>query len=225
MNISETNTPINCEWSESQVNFDRTINSIEDTLTAISTVPFLGIISSVAQAAFGVLQTHLALWSIMMSYVPLDLGNPPPIYNDNFRKHAFVHIKHGLGNILAIFKGIPFVGTIYITSTWEYNNRMNSYSVRVLTGYEYKDMAYPSLVEKDWKIGGTNKVDIQKAQDAYNKKILDSKDTQLTLSKRMKLAQKAIFETISAESLMMDMEINREYHDYSFVFLQTSLRV
>jgi hypothetical protein len=89
-------------------NLELTLSRTENTLSLISVVPGLGSAAGVMKVAGGIVQTISAIFAavIAMSLLMASRGN------SDLLRHSWVHIKNGVGNIVAgSIEAIPVFGS------------------------------------------------------------------------------------------------------------------
>lgn len=142
---------------------DQTINKWENDLSTISAFPVAGTLAGGAKILMGLTQTITAVVSGIFLIIPsLATGDLSPL------SYAWTHITHGLGNMVAgTFEAIPIIATaIYFMR--QISN--DSTTIHITSLHANKFMPYPSLVERDWRFGGTI-FDVQTAQRNYEAKV------------------------------------------------------
>lgn len=143
------------------IQLDRTLNNIENTLSDIAVIPVAGILTSAVKIPMGVTQFSVATACVVIFTVPAtQSGNWSPV------KYAWSHMKHGAGNVVAgAFEAIPLVGTgMYFMRK---QGAPLPAAVSIQTNHENKFMPYTSLIQQDWVYGGKDDLSISEAEEKY----------------------------------------------------------
>jgi hypothetical protein len=87
--------------------FEVGLSRVENALSYISRIPFVGIVPGVAKVAIGAIQAVSAIG------IGLTAGLTAAAFGDtSIAKRSWVHIRNGAGNVAAGFcEAIPFLGT------------------------------------------------------------------------------------------------------------------
>ncbi len=149
------------------IKVDQMMNNIENTLSQIAAYPIAGTLAGTAKVIIGITQSITALALGILTFIPATAkGDYSSI------SYSWTHIKHGLGNIAGgTFEAIPLLGTAMYFFRYLRQQRDSTLLVRLSTGYENKWMPYPSLVERDWSISGTNTMVVAEFKKKFNQNI------------------------------------------------------
>lgn len=175
------------------VNIERAINDIENTLTNISAYPGVGSLAGIAKVLMGTAQVVTAISYGIFNIIPsINSGDWSNV------KYSFTHIKHGVGNITAgVFETIPLLQTVlYIIR--QLRQHQASDRVHLQTRHENKFMPYASLEKLDLTIGGADEDAAQEANQLFNAKIQEYANGEgillenITLEKKIKFGEEAL---------------------------------
>jgi hypothetical protein len=174
--------------------FDSRINNIEVSLTNIAIIP-VPPVCTLAGAALAAASIAQILGSLIIA-ASTQLSFSENYGNEKLSTRAWTHLKHGLATLSTCPTiMIPFYGSVISYLRWQRSKIESQYTLTLITGHENKLYPYQSLVEKDWRIGGTNSALVHKAEERYNLYVnqhVHHVKTELTPELRMELAQKAI---------------------------------
>ncbi len=155
-------------YSDTQYNFEKRINSFENTLSNISRVPIIGTVSGALKILIGLVQTIVSAILTLAFTVVCDTSK---------KEYAQVHIKHGLGNMgIGILESIPFIGMVigclrdgskFDDNPSDYNPSDLNHNVRPKSAHDDKFLKYPALEERDVRFINCSTQDSARIQARY----------------------------------------------------------
>ncbi len=134
------------------INIDRVMNKAETFLSQASVVGVVIPVAGVTKVAMGCIQATLALAISILSVIPAAASG-----NWSITDHAWTHVKHGVGNMIAgTFEAIPLVN-LFICYLREQQRGVKQDSNEP---YGDKFMPYPSLIkDAKTKLQASNRVE------------------------------------------------------------------
>jgi len=174
-------------------NIDKTIDKWETKLTEFAAIPVAGTLAGGVKILMGAAQAITALVvGILLLIHTACTGNGSLV------EHSWIHITHGLGNMVAgTLEAIPLLGTglYYLRDAKALAAPYAPLVLKIAPSQESKFMPYPSLVELDWKFTGMDHMAVFKANEYYAKKVeQNGGEENISLSRKLELAKETLSE-------------------------------